>query len=131
MAAAITDLTPTSGRQRRYGLRRIEIVSIRIVDSENRIVKTIESLQPYRLVCRIRAKEAMNDVCFGFLVRDQRGLDLFGWDQHTAKATPLDWIAAGEEREIAAKFCANLAGGHYFLTVALAQWDLDQRGCPF
>jgi lipopolysaccharide transport system ATP-binding protein len=56
------------------------------------------------------------------LIRDRRGLDLFGWDMLNAGHRPLRHFAPGEERDVAVRFCANLAAGEYFVTVALAQW---------
>jgi lipopolysaccharide transport system ATP-binding protein len=128
---ALTDLAPTTGRERRYGRRRIEIVATRIEDESGHSVRTVTSLGRYRLVCRIRAKEAMTDLCFGFLLRDVRGVDLFGWDMLNDNLVPLDPIVAGEEREIAVAFSANLAAGHYFFSVTLAHWDATKEDVRF
>jgi len=73
----------------------------------------------------------MDDICFGFLLRDSRGLDLFGWDMLDGGLTPLEPFTPGEEREVAVRFRANLAAGHYFLTVTLAHWDKTKEDVRF
>ncbi len=55
---------PTMENERRYGLRRIEIVSTRIVDADGRSVRSLRTLGDYRMICRIRSKDPMDDVCF-------------------------------------------------------------------
>lgn len=128
---ASLELSPSTERERRYGLRRIEILSARIVDADGRTVRSLQSLTEYRLLCRVRAKEAMDDICFGILVRDSRGVDLFGWDMHTANLTPLAPFAIDEQRDVALRFRANMAAGHYFLTVTLAHWDSTKEDVRF
>ena len=72
-----------------YGASRI--VATRLVDSDDRSVgASVQSLGEYKLVSRIRAKDAVDDICFGFLLRDSRGLDLFGWDMLDGGLTPLE-----------------------------------------
>jgi lipopolysaccharide transport system ATP-binding protein len=88
-------------------------------------------LQDYRLVCRIRAKRPVSDLCLGILLRDKRGIDLFGWDMRTGGYKPLGPLAPGDETEIALNFKANVAAGVYFLTLALARWDGHKHDVRF
>ena len=94
-------------------------------------MRSVQSLGEYKLVSRIRAKDAVDDICFGFLLRDSRGLDLFGWDMLDGGLTPLEPFTPGEEREVAVRFRANLAAGHYFFTVTLARWDKTKEDVRF
>lgn len=110
-------------REHRYGDGRACIVSIEVRDMAGRTAMQLRSLEQYQLVCRIHAREVLDDMCFGFLIRDRRGLDLFGWDMLTGGYEPLRQFAAGETRDISVRFRAAMAGGHYFLTVALARWS--------
>jgi len=73
----------------------------------------------------------MDDICFGFHLRDMRGLELFGWDMLNAGLAPLDPFAPGEERDVTLRFCANLSANHYFLSVTLAHWDKTKEDVRF
>ncbi|MGM4961886.1 ABC transporter ATP-binding protein [Tardiphaga sp. 1201_B9_N1_1] len=119
-----------SGRERRYGLHEAEIADVRIEDVSGGPVTFLETLNRYRLVMTVRAKVSFDDLQIGFLVRDARGLDLFGWDTNNNGVGPLPPLVAGQQREISIEFCANLSAGHFFITAALARSDqtkLDVR----
>lgn len=119
-AGAWTD--PDPAREHRYGDGRARIVDVRVRDTAGRPVKSLRSLDEYELVCRIEALDPLDNLCFGFLVRDRRGLDLFGWDMLNAGHRPLPDFAAREQRDIVVSFRANMAAGQYFITAALARW---------
>lgn len=119
-----------SERERRYGLREVEITDVKIEDAEGRSITFIQSLQRYRLVISIKAKQEFDDLQIGFLVRDTKGIELFGWDTANAGMGPLAAIALDEERQIAIEFDANLSAGNFFVTVGVARSDqtkLDMR----
>jgi lipopolysaccharide transport system ATP-binding protein len=109
-------------RDHRYGDGRARIAEVTLLDAARRPVSRLRSLDRYLLVCRIEALDPLDNLCFGFLVRDRRGLDLFGWDMQSAGLSPLSAFRAGEQRDISVLFCANMAAGEYFITVALARW---------
>jgi len=110
-------------REHRYGDGRARIIDVKVLDATGRQVSRLQTLDRYLLVCRIEALDPLDSVCFGFLVRDRRGLDLFGWDMLTGGLSPLPAFRAGEQRDISVLFRANMAAGEYFFTVALARWD--------
>jgi lipopolysaccharide transport system ATP-binding protein len=114
----------TSGgkREYRYGDGRARIADVTLLDATKRPVSRLRSLDRYLLRCRVEALDPIDNLCFGFLVRDRRGLDLFGWDMVTAGLPPLPAFEAGEQRDISVLFRANMAAGEYFITVALARW---------
>jgi lipopolysaccharide transport system ATP-binding protein len=114
--------TPAPKREHRYGDGRARIVDVRLLDQVRRPVTSLRSLERYHLVCRIEALDALDNLCLGFLVRDRRGLDLFGWDMLTAGHGPLPAFREREQRDVEVNFCANMAAGEYFMTVALARW---------
>jgi lipopolysaccharide transport system ATP-binding protein len=113
---------PDPAREHRYGDGRARIVDVRVRDKTGRPVRSLRSLEEYDLVCRIEALDPLDNLCFGFLVRDRRGLDLFGWDMLNAGHRPLPDFAAREQRDIVVTFRANMAAGEYFITAALARW---------
>jgi lipopolysaccharide transport system ATP-binding protein len=120
-----------AGREMRYGLRRLEIISAHIVDVDNRKVHILKSLERYRLIYRIRADVAASDVHVGFLLRDPRGLEIFGWDTKSAGAGVVAPFAPGETRDISIEFTANLGGGTFFLTVTVARDDFTKEDVRF
>jgi len=124
---AVAATTPDGvKREHRYGDGGARIIDVKVLDGAGRTVSRLRSLDRYLLVCRIEAlidaRDPLDRVCFGFLVRDRRGLDLFGWDMVTAGLHPPPGFRAGEQRDVSVLFQANMAAGEYFITVALARW---------
>jgi lipopolysaccharide transport system ATP-binding protein len=83
------------------------------------------------VIYRIQANEAASDVHVGFLIRDARGLEIFGWDTKSAGAGALASFASGEARNISMGFTANLGGGSFFLTLAVAREDSIKEDMRF
>jgi lipopolysaccharide transport system ATP-binding protein len=116
--------------QYRYGDGTARIVGARIATERHSTVGRLKCLETYYLVCRIQAMVDVGPSILGWVLRDKRGLDLFGWDMQTGDCAPIPPLAAGEEHEVAVAFRANLGAGSYFVTVALARPDghkLDLR----
>lgn len=131
LVAAALD-TSVNMRERRYGLRRAEIASIRLVDLNGKLVRTVESLKEYIVVCRILAQDPADDLGIGFHVRDSRGVELYGWDmQGSGMFPPLKPFQAGEGRDVAIRFRVNMAAGHYFIGITLAHWDRTKEDVRF
>ena len=107
----------------RYGDGQAYISSAEIIDAAGLSTTRLTSLSTYTLRCQIRARDAVCDLCFGFLLRDGRGMELFGWDMLTGGLEPLAPLKAGEQTTCDIGFRANIPGGVYFVTVALARWD--------
>jgi Wzt C-terminal domain len=118
----------SSGREVHYGLRRVEIISAHIVDADDRKVHILKSLERYRLIYRIQANEAASDVHVGFLIRDARGLEIFGWDTKSADAGALASFASDEARNISMGFTANLGGGQFLLDACGRSRRFHKRG---
>jgi hypothetical protein len=125
--------SPATGtdREMRYGRRRMEIVAFHIEDESGRPVRKLSSLGRYRLVTSVTTQDPMDDIHFGFLVRDPRGFEVFGWDTWTAGMGPLPPFAAGETRDISAAFDVNLGPGTFFMTFALAHSDQEKEDLRF
>jgi homopolymeric O-antigen transport system ATP-binding protein len=129
----VADIAPvrSAGREMRYGLRRLEIISTHIMDADDRNVHILKSLERYRLIYRIQANVAASDVHVGFLLRDPRGLEIFGWDTKSAGAGAVAPFAPCETRDISIEFTANLGGGTFFLTVTVARDDFTKEDIRF
>jgi lipopolysaccharide transport system ATP-binding protein len=107
-------------REHRYGDGAARIRAIAITDQNGQPVNRVQSLGIYHLVCGIKADVDVGPLVFGWLVRDKRGLDLFGWDMQTGRSEPIPRMRAGETVKVVVAFQANLGAGNYFVTVALA-----------
>lgn len=120
-----------SSRERRYGLHEVEISDVWIED-EHKVPSTLlQSLECYRLVIQLRAKLATPELHVGFLVRDFRGAEIFGWDMASGGAGSLPPLKAGEIREMRFAFRANLAAGNFFVTAAAANLDGTKQDVRF
>lgn len=130
-AAVAVVATETKNQERRYGLRQVEVRSVRLVDDKRRTVRALHSLDEYLVALTLAAKQNFDQLTIGFIVRDVRGIEIFGWDTANAKTDPVGPIKAEETREVSIRFRANLAAGHYFLTVAVAEIDKTKQDVRF
>ncbi|UVO39202.1 ABC transporter ATP-binding protein [Bradyrhizobium arachidis] len=117
--------------EHRYGDNAAQIESIAITDRDGQPVNRLQSLGTYHLVCWIKANVDVGPLVFGWLVRDKRGLDLFGWDTQTGKHEPTSPMRAGERLKIVVSFQANLGTGNFFVTAALAGIDKHKHDVRF
>lgn len=131
LGGADSAVAGVDNRELRYGAREAEIIGTWLVDDAGRPVRTVKSLGEYAFVCRIRANKRFDQLAFGLHVRDIRGLELFGWDMEAAGLPPLPPMEAGEERNVALKFKANLNAGHYFISATLATYDRVKQDVRF
>lgn len=123
--------TQIDAKEHRYGDGAVRIQAIAITDQNGQPVNRLQSLGIYHLVCRIKANVDIGPLVFGWLVRDKRGLDLFGWDMQTGKDEPISPMRAGEMLKIVVSFQANLGPGSFFVTAALAGTDKHKHDVRF
>jgi lipopolysaccharide transport system ATP-binding protein len=107
-------------REMRYGDRKIETIELGIRDREGNWVTQLVSGQPYTFVVRGIAREDVDDYVFGFLVRDQRGLDIFGTDT-LIRGIKLPPRRCGEIFEARLDVTMWIASGPYFLTTSITR----------
>ncbi|MEO1135265.1 MAG: CmcI family methyltransferase [Pseudomonadota bacterium] len=114
----------------RYGDKRAEITRCEIRDDGGQAVKTLSPRKSYTLALQISPKVDVPETVIGFIIRDAKGVEVYGADSlqlHPAVTTPLK---AGEAIEFCATFRNSLTAGEYWATVALAETDttkLDVR----
>jgi lipopolysaccharide transport system ATP-binding protein len=125
-------MTPTPASQSsslRYGDRKAEILGLVILDEKREPAVTLESGKHYHFQIRIIVHENLSDIVAAFLVRDVRGIDLYGTDTLLQEIT----IPAHRQGEIFAVEMSvkmSLAPGRYFLTPSVTrsngrQYDLQ------
>jgi lipopolysaccharide transport system ATP-binding protein len=117
--------------EHRYGDGAVKIMSFEIRTLDGSPAKLLHSLHDYELVVAIRAFKAVTDVCYGLILRDRRGLDLFGWDTSSCCKWCIRNLAAGETHRSFVRFTVNLAAGTYFLSLSLARLDGHKHDVRF
>jgi lipopolysaccharide transport system ATP-binding protein len=117
----------TDRKSDRYGNGRAKFVSIAIHDADGNPTPVLTSGAAYRIVARVTAHESLESLAIGFLIRDQRGTDLFGTDTVVAglqHAVPVP--QPGDTMEVILSVVMTLAAGTYFLTAGAARADGDK-----
>jgi lipopolysaccharide transport system ATP-binding protein len=109
-------------REHRYGNGAAVIEEIKILDSVGRSVRSLRSLERYTLWVTVSANAPLSQWCLGVLLRDHRGLDLFGTDS-LLRGTTVPQLASGAELTFRMHFRAALAAGTYYFTIGVAHED--------
>jgi len=113
------------GEEYRFGSREAEIVDFGILDAQGRRADVLVSGRPYTFFQRILFHEDVTVVSSGYVIRNAKGVDLFGITNFTA-GKPLGFQAKGTVIETRADVVMWLAAGDYFLTVGVARPDGPQ-----
>lgn len=131
--AALSSLSASTGaREHSYGDRRVRITEIRICDAAGVPVTRLISSEAYWIEATMEAADEADDLCFGILLRDSRGVDLFGCDSTLAQdPLVLPVLHRGSRMTVRAGIRANLAAGTYFLTAAVARYDGTKHDIRF
>lgn len=112
----------------RFGDRKVEIVTVAIFDRTGKTTEVLVSGDQYRITQTVVAHFPVIDLASGFIIRNKRGVDLFGITNKTA-GVEIPRIEAGQIFEISIEFDAWLAAGDYFLQAANAGENGIQYDC--
>jgi len=135
-SAVEQDQAGASGpRCMRYGNGRAEIAGLAIHDLHGRPVRMMESGSGCTVRFAIVAREDLDDLVAGMLIRDRRGVDLYGTDT-LLRGVPVEAVRTGDAVQVAFHLSMWLAAGTYFLTASAArsdgkQYDLLYDGLQF
>lgn len=112
----------TSSKEHRFGSRQVELTEVNIVDSNQRAIDRLVSGGSYQLRLSAYYHDDAPPVSVGFLVRTDKGVDVFGVTNVTMR---LDVPAQskGSTVTLEADIEMNLAAGDYFLTAGVARLD--------
>lgn len=114
--------------QERFGNKKVEILSVSIQDDQGRNVAVLVSGGNYRISQKIIVNEGISGLASGFVIRNKRGLDIFGVTNTTSQVI-IPHLVAGAVVEIFVDVNAWLGAGDYFLLVANAESDGTQCDC--
>jgi lipopolysaccharide transport system ATP-binding protein len=124
-----TDSPLLSGRsvqgspgERRFGSGQAEIVDFGILDASLRRVEMLESGKPYTIFQRILFHEDVPPISAGYLIRNVKGVDLFGVT-NVSQGIPIPSQSKGDALETRTEIRMWLAAGDYFITFGVARLD--------
>lgn len=100
------------------GTGEAEIVSVELLGVNGTPLEVAAVSQPVRLRVRVRAREEIDSLVLGYMIRDRIGQPVFGTNTYFTEQTQVA-IAAGEELEFEARFDLTLGPGSYSISVAL------------
>ena len=111
---------------RDYGTRQVELLGVSVA-GQSSLADVFSSGETAVIGLRIRAREALNDVTVGIMIRDRFGQDIFGTNSHQL-GIGLDF-SAGEEKTVSFRVDMAIAPGKYTLTAALHSRDNHMEDC--
>jgi lipopolysaccharide transport system ATP-binding protein len=112
----------------RFGNRKVEILKVAIFDQNGKQTEVLVSGNRYIITQTVVAHVPVVDLVTGFIMRNKRGVDIFGVTNNTADVA-IPPIEAGQVIEISIEIDAWLAAGDYFLQAANADDDGIQYDC--
>jgi len=112
----------------RFGNKKVEILSVAIHDEHGRSTEILVSGKKYRVMQKVFVHDNISDLSSGFVVRDKRGLDIFGVTNNTSKVK-IPPLVAGMVIDVFVDVDVWLGAGDYFLLAANAESDGTQCDC--
>ncbi|WP_446440389.1 ABC transporter ATP-binding protein [Pseudomonas sp. 910_21] len=112
----------------RFGNRKVEILKIAIFDQDGNQTEVLVSGARYTITQTIIAHAPIVDLSSGFIIRNKRGIDIFGVTNKTA-GVDFSPIETGQTLLVSIEIDTWLAAGDYFLQAANAGDDGVQYDC--
>ncbi len=106
----------------------MQILDVSIQNDQGQSVTVLVSGNNYRILQTVIVNEDISNLSSGFVIRNMRGLDIFGVTNTTSQVT-IPHLEAGSIVEIFVDVNAWLGAGDYFLLVANAESDGTQCDC--
>jgi len=105
----------TSSEEFRYGNKKAEIIDYGIFDKDMKRVTLLESGKKYTFFSRILFYEDMDSYSAGFLIKNVKGVDIFGINNYTYPIH-VQPQKKGNVIELRSDITMWLSNGEYFLT---------------
>jgi lipopolysaccharide transport system ATP-binding protein len=114
----------------RFGNGKIKILSVEIKDIGGNIVQIVESGSKCTISQTIIAQEEISGLSSGFIIRNSKGLELFGITNVTDNST-IPNLSPGDKLKISIDCEMWLAAGEYFIQAANSDESGIQYDCKF
>tara|TARA_R110000868_G_scaffold10697_8_gene51975 strand:+ start:4251 stop:5381 length:1131 start_codon:yes stop_codon:yes gene_type:complete len=112
-----------SVREHRYGDGSARILSVRLEDVEGKSVSQAVTGENYTLVVDIEGYTKDCETVLGFLMRNDRGVDVYGTDTLKNPGAEIIILQPGDRFRLKVDFHNALMPGQYYITVGLAAPD--------
>lgn len=122
------NITKERSSEERFGNRKVEILSVCIHDERGSSVDILISGKNYRIIQTVLVHESLQGLASGFVIRNKKGLDIFGITNTTSRVE-IPPLIPGSVVEIYVDVSAWLGAGDYFLLAANAESDGTQCDC--
>jgi ABC-type polysaccharide/polyol phosphate transport system ATPase subunit len=123
-SAAATETVPVDDAAH-YGDKKIEVTDLLILDDRGHAVTQLESGSRYRIRVQATLHEDLDDIHVGFLIRNPKGIDLFGVNT-MSMGTTIEPGKRGAKLNAELSLTMWLTSGDYFLTISFARSDATQ-----
>ncbi|MDR3444402.1 ABC transporter ATP-binding protein [Dyella sp.] len=104
------------------GTGEAQFESLQLIDADGEPVEYITVGQAVTLRARISIEAPIEQMVFGYMIRDRLGQPVFGTNTHHTDQICED-LVAGDIVEVRAQFPANFGPGSYSISVALTDAD--------
>jgi lipopolysaccharide transport system ATP-binding protein len=112
----------------RFGTGAVSILKVAICDQQGVTTTVLTSGMRYRFTQQVLVRSAIEGLSSGFIVRNHRGVDLFGITNESS-GVPSGGLSVGNVVTLDVEIEAWLAAGDYFLQAANAGVDGTQYDC--
>lgn len=104
------------------GSEEVVVEDLVLCDNAGNPLEVINVGQPVVLRIIIRARQAVSDLVFGYMIKDRFGQTMFGTNTHHLRQ-PLPRLVPDEKIVLEFAFTANLGSGTYSITTGLHTLD--------
>ncbi len=111
-----------------FGNNKVSILEVKILDKFGKYTEVLVSGESCQIVQLVIANADIKGLSSGFVIRDKRGVDIFGCTNKTANVL-IPHLLAGDAFQLSVKIDTWLAAGDYFLQAANAGEDGIQYDC--
>jgi ABC-type polysaccharide/polyol phosphate transport system ATPase subunit len=112
----------TGKDEHRFGSREAEVFDLGIMDAQGNRVSVLQSGKRYTAFFYVRIHADVPSLSAGFVIRNPRGVDLFGVGNTTVGGAP-GFQEKGKVLLVKTELTMWLAAGEYFLTVGAGRTD--------
>ena len=104
------------------GTGEVEFVALQMENLAGEAVEYVTVGEQVRLRAKVRANEAVDQLVFGYMIRDRLGQPMFGTNTHHTGQVH-GGLSAGDHVEYEVTFPMNLGTGTYSVSVALSSTE--------
>lgn len=104
------------------GTGEAQFDALQLIDSDGEPVEYVTVGQAISLRAKVRITAPVQQLVFGYMIRDRLGQPVFGTNTHHTGQVCLD-LEPGDSVEVLAHFPANFGPGSYSISVALTDAD--------